>query len=768
MAFIEKKDPVVLNIRLTSKGRELLSKGRLNFSYYTIGDSEMDYEFNENAKLIDSSYDPFNNSILRPTDKNPDILSFITRSLSGDPYNVISSVPSTQTIIENDINSLGFFQIDSGDTASFITDSDHVKQPDAMVEISGVTGGTKLFVKQAPTYQGNANEPAVNDLILVRWTNPNGIDTTGYTINKDYPTPMLFYRIEEIVGGSLAGNNLYVRVDRPLPNFYGSGDTLAGALVYYNQINYTGDTCFSTDETDDALIAFLQNCQCPTVRFPFWNMSIIFTEEIVGVQPDDKKIYQFNTRGYAGFVSYIQQQVPTYKKLGVIHYTNNSVANTYAEELFYDIDDPERRPTLNIPLVMWHKSSGATLGLKLKATGTKKILFREGDAQVDQEPTSLNTTYYDLADSEGNVVGKVFTDLKVFVIEDQELLFAMSYKSNRSWTLPNYGVDINANVTFGCPDCVLTYQTSGITPTINGGSDGMLYIYNINNFVGDPTKGQLLLEVQASGASEFSQIYFNKITGDTYISGLTAGTYITYVTDLGSPNCTVSGETEVNNPSSVLGIYDTELTQSLLNPDFPIENLDFSPTTIKIFKQDVGDFIGSGYTAVVRTGVTVTDGNFSIFNIPTPGALEQYNNNSLTFKEVYVVYVRDVTGSTVSEYIGSGDSTVWRYYVAVGSPFKTTLTIIASQDSGGNYITVTDYLTAINPRINPIIGEIEFSLYRSGEVALDWQTSNKIYFDWISGGNNNFILKIRERVGTAIAAEIVKSVDLSAPFTPIY
>ena len=46
MAFIDKKDPVVLNIKLTSKGRELLSEGNLNFKYFAIGDSEIDYAFN--------------------------------------------------------------------------------------------------------------------------------------------------------------------------------------------------------------------------------------------------------------------------------------------------------------------------------------------------------------------------------------------------------------------------------------------------------------------------------------------------------------------------------------------------------------------------------------------------------------------------------------------------------------------------------------------------------------------------------------------------
>ena len=53
-----------------------------------------------------------------------------------------------------------------------------------------------------------------------------------------------------------------------------------------------------------------------------------------------------------------------------------------------------------------------------------------------------------MADADGNIVGKVFNDLKVFVIEDQELLFAMSYKANRSWTLPEFTAALNVSL---CP-----------------------------------------------------------------------------------------------------------------------------------------------------------------------------------------------------------------------------------------------------------------------------------------------------------------------------
>lgn len=113
-AFIDKKDPVVLNIKLTSLGRELLSKGILNFSYYTIGDSEIDYNFNTNVIASNPSYSPSFSNILRPTDKNPNLLSFVTRNLSGNPYNFISNVPSTPTIIQNTAQPLGFFSVNSG------------------------------------------------------------------------------------------------------------------------------------------------------------------------------------------------------------------------------------------------------------------------------------------------------------------------------------------------------------------------------------------------------------------------------------------------------------------------------------------------------------------------------------------------------------------------------------------------------------------------------------------------------------------------------
>lgn len=451
MAFIEKKDPVVLNIKLTSCGRQLLSTGNLTFNYFAIGDSEIDYKFVDAVHASDVDYTSFDSIILRPADNNPNIISFIPRNLSGDSYNVIPGIPAAWYPVVNSIEPIGFF---TNNGTTFINDSNHVKQPDAMVYMSGITGGTTLRLYKAPTYGTSGNEPAVGDLVLVKWTlNAN---TTGYTVNASAPTPYLIYQIVTITPNtSLAANNLVLTVDRNLPDFTGHATTSkAGAMILYNQLNYSGSTILnnlSTEYLDESVIAFLENSECPTVVYPFWNMSIIFTEEIAGVKSGDTKYTKFNSRGYGGFVSYIQSQAPFYKKLGVIHYTNQSPANVYAEG-FYSIT-----PNLIIPTIMWHKSSGTTMGVRLKAG--------IGYTLVD-----LGIHYYDLIDDSGNIVGKIFDELKMFLIEDQELLYAMSYKSNRSWTLPIYELNVGG----GCvappePPAVLFVQTQlGSPGSING------------------------------------------------------------------------------------------------------------------------------------------------------------------------------------------------------------------------------------------------------------------------------------------------------------
>ena len=733
MAFIDKKDPVVLNIKLTSKGRELLSEGILNYKYFAVGDSEIDYGFNIALNLSnpnDITNSPFYSHILRPADKNPDIISFIPRNLSGDPFNLITNVPSTPTVIQNTAPSLGFFTISTGKT-TFITDTDHVKQPDAMVKISDVHGGKILKLYKAPTYLANVNEPTVGDLVLVKWSNPQGISTTGYTVDTTHPTPYLIYKIQGISSGSLASNNLIVQVDRELPNFSGSSSNVAGALIYYDYINYTGSTIFneySTDYVNEAVISFLQNCQCPSITFPFWNMSIIYTDDIAGVQASGRTFTQYKSKTYGGFVSYIQNQAPVIKKMGVIHYTNSSPSNTYGEELY------QNTPTLTLPTVMWHKSLTNKMGLVLKAIGGVQVLT--GITR------SLNTTYYNLGDGLGNIVGKIFNDLQLFVIEDQELLFAMSYKANRSWTLPNYNIGINDNVIVGCAACTVEYDVIPVSPTTITGTNGSLTIKNISG-----NQGQLILEV-FSGASK---IFYQPIiaSATTVINNLSAHSgYTVNMYDLGSPNCVVSKIINISAVTSSLYFTSLYSTSSGLNPNFKITQL--SPVNLTIFLSDIGTYFATPKAAIKTYGSPIPSPSDAAFIPFTAG---QVNFNNLNFGLQYTVYVMDYFNS-------SSGLIVSQNYVAVASPLNSAFAMSQGTDGGGKYINVSNYITTIVPSVNPVVGILEASIYPLNSVAQNWMTVTGSPAKLYSGGIGNFNVSIRERQGGIIMYTVTNPITI--------
>ena len=438
MAFIEKKDPTILNIKLTSKGRDLLSQGNLNFTYFGVGDSEIDYN--------DLNY--YKPQILRAADKNSNILSFIPSKYDSTIYyNNLITKSSEENIITNTINDIGFFDEAS---STILTDSSHTKQSNIQINVDEVNGGNSLNLYQTSEYIVSSPEPAINDILMVKWVNKRGISSSNFIIDINNPTPYLFYKITGITSGSLANNNLVIGIDRELPNFSlvsGSAGIIAGAILFYNKEVYDTDPLNSDDYVSDNILSFIDNFQCDIIKYPFWNMNIIYTEEIAGIGNTNLKYNSFYSSGLTGFLLYIQEQAAIYKKIGVIHYTNSSPNNTYGEGFYHNT------AVLNIPTIMWHRSSSPTLGLILSGDTVQKILAK------------LNTPYYDLIDTTGYVVGKIFNNLKIFVIEDQDLLYAMSLKSNRNWTLPPVTINIGGNYNYCNPPFITTTSTTLFAPT---------------------------------------------------------------------------------------------------------------------------------------------------------------------------------------------------------------------------------------------------------------------------------------------------------------
>jgi len=378
---------------------------------------------------------------------------------------------------------------------------------------------------------------------------------------------------------------------------------------------------------------------------------------------------------------------------------------------------------------MWHKSPNKKLGLTLKAIGDVKTLTGV--------TRSLNTTYYNLGDLQGNIVGKIFNDLKIFVIEDQEILFAMSYKSNRSWTLPNYNVGINDNIIIGCNRCLVTYNVSGSSPSIINGTDGKINIYNIQN-----NSGQLILEV----LSGTNRLYYQPITGNTLVNNLNTGNYIVKLYDLGSPNCVVTSGVTISNPTGPLYLYDAQITPSGLIPDFNITQI--RPTNIKILQSDIGITYGTPSIGIKSYGAPDFTIQWQSFN------LGEAIFNDLTFTLPYTIVTRD-TG-------GLFDFMLSRDYVAVGNPLYSLFTLNQNSDSGGKYVTISNYLLTITNNFNPIVGTIEFNIHPSTSSALNWETVStvgapkKLYVN----GTGNYVVSIRERLNNIIMFTVSKNINI--------
>lgn len=303
-----------------------MSKGQLTFDYYAIGDSEVDYDMSHPSFLLKDL------KILQPVDKYPKQISFIKKDEDDeDSYYEIDTLTGQTLHIYKTVESTGFFN-ENGGNFQFNTTAEYLKQADAKVILNEITGSTKLNIYQSLTYGANLNEPEIGDIILIKYSG------VTFDVEKTNPVPYLLYRIDDIVSGTtLEDNNLEITVDRELPNF--SGSTEGMVLVFYNYDDKTIETIYnqiSTDFISDSELGFLENCSTP-IKFPFWNMTIINTNEIVGVKTTNKNIKNYNSKLFGGFVSYIQNQESYYNKLGVIHYSNQSPFNIYGEQLVFQI-----------------------------------------------------------------------------------------------------------------------------------------------------------------------------------------------------------------------------------------------------------------------------------------------------------------------------------------------------------------------------------------------------------------------------------------------
>jgi len=489
MSYIIKSTSPFVSIKLTELGRQNLAKGQLNFSYWALGDSEINYD---REAIVDANQ---SNSVLsgtsrvfRPFDKQPDLKSFITTT-SNEELTTLSpsNISVVKAIVNNKAEERGFF---SGTTYQTLTGRTYINSI-ATLSDTKLTGGT-VFVTSATTL-------TVGNFIRLKLINDR-ITVSATSLENTYAVPNLWFKIQSTA--TTAGGTA-VTVDRKLPNL--SAKTVNSFIYVYKGGEVADSFGYDTSTAywDSGTLSFdsATNITCDDVKV--WNMNNVWSENLAGVTGlTTTNLYEnftkFGSYDYLGtknpYLEYLTASTDTtaqvecngigysyadtvHKSLSLLHYTNNTISNLYGE--FFYIDTVNSKTTkITLPDLMYHRrgyqtSVGSIMGMSFVASGASKQL---GTSDIE---------YYDLYEDQsliGNltplVVGKVLPQLKMVVIDDDEIVAAMSYKANRNWTLPPLSAVLSAptggtgtgvlqvNKTIYLTYALDNINSTGLTPTL--------------------------------------------------------------------------------------------------------------------------------------------------------------------------------------------------------------------------------------------------------------------------------------------------------------
>jgi len=216
------------------------------------------------------------------------------------------------------------------------------------------------------------------------------------------------------------------------------------------------------------------------------------TMEYLGYNSEDGQVENENTYYINSLNKKITVSPNDQKCVSIIHYSNNTIDNFYGEKFaLKPLVNNEittgvgRNFTLEIPTLMWHKSSNNLMGesFYVDPPGFEDLNLFEIKYMNSSKNAFMNTPglrYYDLWDTNENEdgypnrVGKVWPDLKIVTIDDEEIVASLDYKSNRNWTLPAPQVSLVAPNTFQGTST----QSQGL---LNGTGETVWITYRLTN-----------------------------------------------------------------------------------------------------------------------------------------------------------------------------------------------------------------------------------------------------------------------------------------------
>lgn len=578
MAYIIKNTSGLVNTRVTDTGRQKLSEGNFNISYFAIGDSEISYN------TLPQTYNQSDTVILEPqfNSQNNSGVPESNRQYLKYPYLVdqeqtnIYGIPFMDSQIESVFNRAAMRGFFTGNTSAttvnwkVLTNNQYVSTPNYVVDMYSLSGSNEINVYRIDCNPLNNTTPQIGDFITIYYDGlaKNDCNCVGFPTPTPTPTseltptptptpsvtladicasptptptptrtlcltpsptavcplpeppscekmmfscyPTLTYRIINVCQDKLT-------LDRPTPDYTNfSVECIARALIYPPKMTPLYDSFTPEPHWSKSVIDFESVCDTDQFDVKIWNMNIPWTENPAGListiyddytkfgsiayigqkeylgyttsaQTSTDDVYYYNSFGDKKVVTPKEQ-----KAIAIIHYTNQTIDFFYGEKFAmqpYDSQNPEntqgqaRNFKLYIPTLMWHKNTECCFGQTFYVDppnfdGKNLFQVQYTKSNVSSNMNQPGLRYFNLwdtfAQSNGlpSRIGKVYPDSQMIVIDDEEVVAALSYKSNRNWTLPAPQISLITPNTCG---------TSNTTGVLTGGSETLWITYRLSN-----------------------------------------------------------------------------------------------------------------------------------------------------------------------------------------------------------------------------------------------------------------------------------------------
>ena len=486
MGYIIKNTQGLVVTRLTDVGRRKISQGNFNIAYFQVGDSEVnytqlpsDYDFS-NAMILEPPFNAQNNSGVPQSTKNEVKYPFYLQGSSGITY----GIPYQASTIDEVFNSAapaGFFNQESDYCFKFIANDVCINS--VYVSLLSSLDGLQTITLISSPCTDSATGTITSGMKVVIWMgggSPASNSCSASVNCVETCRPTLVYNVVNIVGNTLT-------VDRPFPNFTSSSiPGYARFFFYYGNVSQYDLPTPMTYYTD-SFINYESICY-PTDGFVrVWNLNIPWSESPAGSTVANLTYQEFDSVDYLGTKEYygysstgqtdtsgtwyynsygerVDVAPRDQKTIAIVHYTNNTIINWYGEKFaceIYDSANPgatgqARNFQITIPWLSWHKNDFCcTSSDPTTQRPTTFYIDPPGFDEFDlltpyyiQSPynsdmNSPGIRYFHLYDTNEaytdgppNRVGKVFPDDKIIIFDDEEIVAALSYASNRHFTLP--------------------------------------------------------------------------------------------------------------------------------------------------------------------------------------------------------------------------------------------------------------------------------------------------------------------------------------------